>query len=225
MGRQDMLSIYIPWAIGVPFFSFVQNPTHWFTIPTPLLHNTHPIPSQYPHRVEFTCVCNSCENTSKGQSILCFVIWIWSRHEYTIFFLLTSHFGTIVCFITFLPLESRFLHLWFHFSLFANNANSPHHAFVLLPFFLQNANPPITWFCFSFQFHTKVHFFFLHGIQLHEKSSNATSSNCHFCMVHKKKSEDLSLLGPSHSWSPSFGHFLWHSYVALWSSGCNRGRF
>ncbi len=66
MGSQDRLSIYIPWGLGVcffffpPFFSFLKK-TY------PLLHNTS-------HRVEFTCVCNSCENTSKGQSILCFVI-------------------------------------------------------------------------------------------------------------------------------------------------------
>jgi hypothetical protein len=178
MGRQDMLSIYIPWAIGVPFFSFLQT-THCFTIPTPFLHNTHIGWS--------SLVCAILVKTqARDKSILCFVIWMWSRHVYTIFFLLKSHFGTIVCFITFLPLESWFLHLWFHFSLFANNANSPHHAFVLLPFFCKMQTHPLLDFAFLFSFTQKCIFFSLHGIQLHEKSSNATSSNCHFCMVDKK---------------------------------------
>jgi hypothetical protein len=100
--------------------------------------------------------------------------------------LLKSHFGTIVCFMTFLPFESWFLHLWFHFSLFAKKCKLTPSCICFVAFFWQNADPPITWFCISFQLYTKVLFFFLHGIQLHEKSSNPTSSNCHFCMVHKK---------------------------------------
>jgi hypothetical protein len=132
-------------------------------------------------------VCNSCENTSKGQSILCFVILnVFTTCVYHLLLLLleVSFWYTIVCFITFLPFESWFLHLWFHFSLFAKNANSPHHTFVLLPFFAKCKPTHYLILLFLFSFTQKCIFFFLHGIQLHEKSSNPTSSNCHFCMVH-----------------------------------------
>lgn len=178
MGRQDRLSIYIPWGLGVCFFFLLfllLKKTY------PLLHNTHIGWS--------SLVCAILVKTQARDNPFCVLwFWMWSRRVYTIFFFffLKSHFGTIVCFITFLPFESWFLHLWFHFSLFCKKCKLTPSCICFVAFFRKMQTHPLLDFAFLFSFTQKCIFFFLHGIQLHEKSSNPTSSNCHFCMVHKK---------------------------------------
>jgi hypothetical protein len=85
-----------------------------------------------------------------------------------------------------LPFESWFLHLWFHFSLFAKNANSTHHAFVLLPFLGKMQTHPLLDFAFLFSFTQKCIFFFYMGFSIMRKAQIPLQAIATFAWFIKK---------------------------------------